>query len=110
MLEVKLVQVLLHHADQLDTADLPHVIAATVDDEDIWCCSSSQGVGKEGEKASPLQSTPAKPADTDARHAEGASQGLCSSLDTTPDIAVTNDPRSSFVRELAPREQPTPQG
>ena len=87
MLEVKLVQVLLHHADQLDTADLPHVIAATVDDEDTWCCSSSQGVGKEKE-----QFTPAKPADTDTRHAEGASQGLCSSLDTTPDIAVTSAP------------------
>lgn len=44
----KLVQVLLHHVDQLDAAD--HVVAATVDDEDIWCSSSSHGVEKEGRR------------------------------------------------------------
>eukprot|EP00064_Thunnus_orientalis_P015343 superscaffoldBa00002830_g15395 len=44
VLEVKLVQVFLHHGDQLDTADLTHVVAATVYDEDIQCCPSLQGV------------------------------------------------------------------
>ncbi|XP_044049130.1 transmembrane protein 170A isoform X1 [Siniperca chuatsi] len=51
--EVKLVQV--HHVDQLDAADLSHVVAATVDDEDIH---------------------PTKPTDTDVQHAEIASQEM----------------------------------
>lgn len=79
-------QVLLHHVDKLDAADLP--------------CSSLQGVGEEGEKAFPPQSTPAKPTDTDLRHAEVAPKGLCSSLGTTPDIAVTDDPHCEYGREI----------
>lgn len=34
--------------------------STTVDDEDIWCCSSLQGVGQEGENVFPTQSIPAK--------------------------------------------------
>ncbi|TKS70378.1 C Adaptor protein complex AP-2 subunit alpha-2 [Collichthys lucidus] len=48
---MKLVQVLLHPSHRLETADVPHVVAITVDDEDIRCCSSSQGVAKEGESS-----------------------------------------------------------
>ncbi|KAI9532244.1 hypothetical protein NQZ68_033869 [Dissostichus eleginoides] len=56
---VKLVQVLLHHVQQLNTGHIPQVIAAAVDEEDIRGCSSSQGVGKKGRR--PLQRSPPQP-------------------------------------------------
>lgn len=99
--ELELVQVLLHRTDQLYTADSPHVIAATVDEEDIWCFSSLQGVGKEGEKSFLLQSAPAKPRHMDARESEVGSDGLCSSLGSTPSIAVTNDPHRVCGRKIS---------
>lgn len=72
-----------------------HFVAATVAEEDIRCCSVLQVDGtEEGEEPfhhSPPQSTTDKPADTDARHAEVASHGLCSTLGSTPDIAVPDD-------------------
>jgi len=66
----------------------PHVVAATVDDEAIQCCSFLQVDGKEeGEGLS----TAVHPSQTSrhwclARHAEVASHGLCSSLGSTPDL------------------------
>lgn len=62
VLKLKLVYILLHAVHQLHTPDVPHVVAATMDDEDIWHLSSSHGVTEEGQKSSPSQSTPAKPA------------------------------------------------
>ncbi|KAK5911427.1 hypothetical protein CgunFtcFv8_005602 [Champsocephalus gunnari] len=96
---VKLVQVLLHLVQQLNTGHIPQVIAATVDEEDIRDCSSSQGVGKEREDTSPAQSTPTEPAHPQVE-AKVAADGLCSSLGSTPDIAVSDYPYSHYGREI----------
>ena len=88
----------LHHVNKLNTPHTPHVVAATVDDEDVRCCSSSQGVGKEGKEAFPPQSTPAEPADADTGHAEVSPHGFCSSLGSMSDIAVPNYPNCTCVR------------
>lgn len=93
---VKLVQVLLHPVYKLDAAGLAQVVAATVDEEDIRCCSSSQGVAKKGDKAPPPQSTYAEPADADVGQAQVASCCLCSSLGTTSDIAVPDYPNCCY--------------
>ncbi|KAK5897511.1 hypothetical protein CesoFtcFv8_010568 [Champsocephalus esox] len=79
---VKLVQVLLHLVQQLNTGHIPQVIAATVDEEDIRDCSSSQGVGKEREDTSLAHSTPTEPAHPQV-DAKVTADGLCSSLGST---------------------------
>lgn len=96
---VKLVQVLLHLIHQVNTGHIPQVVAATVDEEDIRGCSSSQGVGKEGEETSPAQSTPTEPAGAKVE-AKVAADGLCSSLGSTPDIAVSDYPYSHYGSKI----------
>ena len=84
-------QVLLHHCDKLHTFDVAKVVAATVNQQDIRDCSSSQRLMKKGKKVPPSQTTPAKPPHT-AVQSQVPPCGVSGSLFPTSDVAVSNQP------------------
>lgn len=99
MLQVEAVQVLLHRSDKVDAFHAAQVIPATVDEEDIRCCSSSAGLEKEREKALPSQTTPAEPMDRHTVDGKIAPHGLRRSLRPTPDVAVPHYPDISWMEK-----------
>lgn len=60
ILQVEVVQVLLHRCDEVEAFDTSLVIPATVDEEDIWGCSSSPGLVKEGGEGSSTSDHPSR--------------------------------------------------
>ena len=62
-LPVEVLQVLLHCGNNLNSLQASEVVAATVDEQDIRGCSSSQGLQEERDEGLPSQPASAKPTD-----------------------------------------------
>lgn len=90
---MEVLQVPLHHTDEVHALVVAKVVSPAVDEQDIQSCSSSEGLLEEGHKAPPSQASPAKPPHLDVQ-AEVEAKGPSVSSFPSRDVAVPYDPYS----------------